>query len=279
MASTRTFGARDAIMMIVYFSILCLPVTIISYYLCKHFYLGTENFEGKTIPYSLGIPIIYSYYVIYLLFPYETAFVSNTALVYVTIVWLTGLLDDKFGSRQPKGFRGHFYLLLAKKEISTGLLKIILTSVGALIVVINHVSLTIGNTLLMLLLLLLTPHVMNLFDTRPLRTIKVSILYLLTLVPMVLIPISIYFLIGILVYLIYLLESRKMAMLGDNGATLIGGILALLTIFYAPIIQQWLTLAVLVSLTILAEKVSFTNIIERYKLLKKLDLIGNFPEK
>ncbi len=130
------------------------------------------------------------------------------------------------------------------------------------------------------LLLSWFPHVMNLFDTRPLRVWKLSLLYaalLLLLGPALSFLEMLY--ITTAFYLVFILDGHKKAMLGDNGATTIGAILAVFTLTQRSEPFQWGVTFVLLFLLILAERISFSRVINQLPVLRWIDQIGVFSKK
>lgn len=235
----------------------------------------TLNYEKEQVPYSLGVFILYTYIAFAFLSPIFTPVFSIISFIYVMGVWATGLLDDLYGEKETKGLKGHVKQFLRKGIISTGLLKLIGTVVFTTILLLYLQPTFWYEWLRYGLILLLTPHVMNLFDTRPLRVWKVSLLYGAFFLPLLeMMPFFIYLFLLSFFFVFYVMEGHKVAMLGDNGATLIGAILGLLTIFHATVLQQWLLLSFLILLTVIAERISFSRWIEKSKFLRVIDQWG-----
>lgn len=235
--------------------------------------LEVENFEGKKVPYSLGIFIFVSYFFFHLLFIERWTY--EPGWFYLFSLWLTGFIDDLYGTKNEKGLRGHFKALFLHGTMSTGILKIVITAIFVGYVLIFSWPLTFAEWLCFGLILMLAPHVMNLFDTRPLRVWKASLLYFIVLLPFLpSFSIQAYIYIAIVFIIFFLFEGYKLAMLGDNGATLIGGIIALWTVKYVPIALQWLFVGNFLILTVMAERISFSEWIEKYRLLKWIDRLG-----
>ncbi|WP_096201181.1 hypothetical protein [Bacillus sp. FJAT-45350] len=234
----------------------------------------TTNFEGKQIPYNLGVIIIVAFFLPGVLF-YSNEILTLQSVIYVTLIWFSGFIDDRYGDKASKGFRGHILVLLHERKISTGIVKIIVTGMASLFFVVLTSAVFNLEAVRILLLLLLLPHIFNLFDTRPLRASKVGLLYVASLLPFLTIvePISfIYFI--VVCSVIFVFEGRKLAMLGDNGATTIGAILAVITIVHGSPLHQWLTITISFFLTLLAEKVSFSKVIARSTFLSRIDRLG-----
>ncbi|KHF39526.1 hypothetical protein [Halalkalibacter okhensis] len=236
--------------------------------------LGVLNYEGKFVPYSLGVVIIYSYSYLFALTPGIESF-SVASFVFVFLIWLLGLVDDVFGKSYPKGLKGHVLYALQRKRITTGLLKAIGTIVVAMIFLWMTPIYSYVSVVMALGLLIGFPHVMNLFDTRPLRVWKGTICFVLVVLLVNPLPSFIYIVMVLTVFYVwYVLEGYRKAMLGDNGATLIGAILAVVAIYHLQVGVQLVVLVVLSFCILIAEKYSFSTIIEQSPLLRMIDQVG-----
>lgn len=254
----------------------CLP--FIAYgcmLLFKRQHWTVTNFEGKETPYSLGGFVLLSYLLNTYFLPDESMEKSVYVFVYIIGLWGIGLIDDVFGDRKPKGIKGHFRNFIKSGKVSTGLLKVIGT-LGLTCFFLTHLSPPTGEAWIRYgIILILLPHVFNLFDTRPLRVWKVSLIFCLIFLPLMnTVPFSmgIYILTFIFVFAVF--EGHRLAMLGDNGSTLVGGIIAVLSIFYLTSFQQWILILVIVFLTLFAEYRSFNQIIDNSRILSIIDRWG-----
>jgi UDP-N-acetylmuramyl pentapeptide phosphotransferase/UDP-N-acetylglucosamine-1-phosphate transferase len=236
--------------------------------------LGVLNYEGRFVPYSLGVVIIYSYSYLFALSPGLES-VSMASFIFVFSIWLLGLVDDVFGKPYPKGLKGHVLYAFQKKRITTGLVKAAGTIVVALLFVWMTPLYTYFATFLSLFLLIGLPHVMNLFDTRPLRVWKGALCFVVLVLLINPLPSFIYIVMLLSVFYVwYVLEGYRKAMLGDNGATVVGAILAVVAINHLPIGLQLFVLVVVSFFIVIAEKYSFSTIIEHSSLLRMIDQIG-----
>jgi UDP-GlcNAc:undecaprenyl-phosphate/decaprenyl-phosphate GlcNAc-1-phosphate transferase len=195
-----------------------------------------------------------------------------------------GAYDDLRGSGDRRGFRGHISALLAG-EVTTGAVKLggigatgLVSSVlaggqcsprGAADVVINAGLVAGGANLL------------NLFDLRPGRAIKVTIgsaalisalagpdaaaATAATAAPL-----------GAAVALLPE-DLGESAMLGDCGANALGAMLGAAAAVTLPRPARLALLAGIAGLTAASEKVSFTKVIERTPALRRLDMLGRRP--
>ncbi len=236
---------------------------------------NTKNFEGNWIPFSLGVVILYGYLVLSVFSPVYSPVFSKMSMAYVIGIWFLGLLDDVLGKPSPKGIKGHLFHFLKQKQLTTGLIKALgtLSFAGMFLYYLKPIS--FGQGIRYGFLLILIPHVMNLVDTRPLRVWKVTVATGAVLFPLLLqMPFSVLLYVVTILYLLFVIEGHKKAMLGDNGATIIGAILALLMVFHLTSFQQWIMILLFAFLTFLAEWFSFSTWIDQQPFLRFLDRIG-----
>ncbi|WP_100404741.1 hypothetical protein [Bacillus solitudinis] len=256
--------------------ILLLPImALLSMYAFRCAQWTTQNYERQQIPYSLGVLVVFAYAVLCAFPPILSPAFSYGAMGYVFGIWLIGFLDDRFGQVYPKGLKGHFYYVFNEKKLTTGILKVVGTILIAILFILYYQPNSVVDGVRCFLLLTWMPHVANLFDTRPLRVWKMSLLFLIVLTLIVGLP-SFLTLIYVLVvfYLLFVLEGHRKAMLGDNGATTIGAIFAVLMFFETTVTFQWIIVFVVFMLMIIAERVSFSALIEKRSILRWFDQIG-----
>lgn len=159
-----------------------------------------------------------------------------------------GLADDLW-SGPDRGFRAH---LRARR--TTGMAKLL----G-----IPAVGLFLTRSLSGALLVGLAANAVNQLDTRPGRALKAYLLGAAALgapkgVAVLLLP----------------YDLREMAMLGDGGANALGGLLGLKSVSRLTGRGRWLTIAALAGLTLLGERRSLGELIERTPGLSDLDAWG-----
>jgi UDP-GlcNAc:undecaprenyl-phosphate GlcNAc-1-phosphate transferase len=190
-----------------------------------------------------------------------------------------GVLDDLAGSGQRRGLKGHLGAL-AHGEVTTGAVKLAGLAVtglaGGLLlggrrsdVVINAGLIAAGANLL------------NLFDLRPGRAVKVATLSAGLIaagsaaggpdrsagLAAVAAPLG--------AGLALLPEDlAERAMLGDAGANALGAMLGAAAATSLPRGGRVGLLAGIVALTVASEKVSFTKVIEAVPALRRLDMLG-----
>ncbi|WP_265523632.1 hypothetical protein [Oerskovia flava] len=193
-----------------------------------------------------------------------------------------GLVDDlaEDASTRTKGLRGHLGAL-AHGELTTGGLKVLgigTTSLLAAAVgtprrggLFGHLSdVALNGTLIAT-----GANLVNLLDLRPGRALKASALMTLPLAAGRTGPVSGAVLGAGLAAAPGDLGERDM--LGDGGANALGALLGTQVALGAPRSVRWLALAGVVGLTLASEKVSFSAVIERTDVLRRLDGWGRRP--
>lgn len=247
-------------------------IMVVSSNLFRKVGLSVGNYRGEDTPYNLGlcafiavISIIYYYFIQ----------VSLMELLYLTVIWLTGFIDDRFGTKYPKGLKGHIGLFVKKGKISTGLLKLVSTVTVAFLVTISISQNSVIEQISILLLLIVTPHVMNLFDTRPLRVWKVMLIHSFIFLPLLFrLSLNMQFTILFLILAFLYFEGTRRGMLGDNGATFLGGALSLLAINQLSVPLQYIFIATYFLIVFITEKISLSKWIDSRPILRKIDRWG-----
>jgi hypothetical protein len=195
-----------------------------------------------------------------------------------------GCYDDLAGSRGRRGFRGHLGAL-ARRELTTGAVKI--AGIGATAAAASLLLRAPGgpagrpgpaargaDLVLDTALIAGGANLLNLFDLRPGRAIKVALAAGLPLAagrgrgaaaPLgaaaVLLP----------------EDLGERAMLGDAGANALGAMLGAAAALALPRPARVAVLAGIAGLTAASEFVSFTQVIERTPPLRWLDMLGRRP--
>jgi UDP-N-acetylmuramyl pentapeptide phosphotransferase/UDP-N-acetylglucosamine-1-phosphate transferase len=189
---------------------------------------------------------------------------------------LLGFVDDVLGSEEDRGFRGHLQAL-AHGRLTTGSLKIIGGAAIALVLVGTGGDLVSGKRLVAdAVLIALAANLGNLLDRAPGRVVKVAVI---AWIPVAIVAgtdavgISLAPVIGAFVGL-FGDDLREHVMLGDTGAYVLGAVLGLATVLEVGRGPRNGVLAALVALTIAAEFVSFSRVIERVPPLRALDQLG-----
>jgi len=189
---------------------------------------------------------------------------------------LVGAYDDLYGSFQAKGFRGHLGALRSG-ELTTGMIKVIgvgLSAAAAATLVQRARHSRIQPTfrvldgLLDTALIAATANLINLLDLRPGRAAKVTILLGVGLVTSGAAP-AVGAAAGSLPT-----DLVGRSMLGDCGANALGAAVATAAAQTLPWQFRLLSLAAVAALNLASERVSFTALIERTPLLRRLDQLG-----
>jgi len=184
-----------------------------------------------------------------------------------------GAYDDLAGSSDRRGFRGHLGAL-RHGEVTTGAVKLGgIGATGILSAVIARGSPT--DIVINAGLIAGSANLLNLFDLRPGRAIKVAVASGALMAghsrswPSSLPPLA--------AALALLPEDLgEQAMLGDAGANAVGAMLGA-SAAGLPRPGRIALLAGIAALTAASEKVSFTKVIERTPALRWLDMLGRRP--
>jgi UDP-N-acetylmuramyl pentapeptide phosphotransferase/UDP-N-acetylglucosamine-1-phosphate transferase len=191
-----------------------------------------------------------------------------------------GAYDDLAGSASSRGFKGHLGAL-ARGEVTSGAVKILgigATGLAAAALAGSPARTRAGRSLDALLngvLVAGSANLMNLFDLRPGRAIKVG---LLAGTPLAAHPAGGAVVAAPLGAAVALLpeDLGERAMLGDAGANALGALLGLAAtrLDRGP---RLAVLAALVGLNAASEFVSFTKVIRETPALNWLDMLGRRP--
>jgi len=200
-----------------------------------------------------------------------------------------GLYDDLAGNGASKGFRGHIGALRAG-ELTTGVVKI--AGIGATGLATALIAgpppdaaradratsgpLAAADPVINAGLVAGAANLLNLFDLRPGRAIKVALLTggLLTASRRGRSTAA-----GPLAAAAALLpeDLNEQSMLGDAGANALGAMLGAAAAMTLPRTARVGVLAAIVGLTAASEKVSFSKVIERTASLHRIDMLGRRP--
>jgi UDP-GlcNAc:undecaprenyl-phosphate/decaprenyl-phosphate GlcNAc-1-phosphate transferase len=188
-----------------------------------------------------------------------------------------GTYDDLAGSGDRRGFGGHLGAL-RHGEVTTGAIK--LGGIGATGII--SAALAGGSPADVVInagLVAGGANLLNLFDLRPGRAIKVAVAsgVLITAGGVVSSPAALAPLPPVAAALALLPEDLgERAMLGDAGANALGAMLGAAATGL-PRSARIALLAGIAGLTAASEKVSFTKVIERTPALRWLDMLGRRP--
>ena len=190
-----------------------------------------------------------------------------------------GSYDDLAGNGASKGFRGHIGAL-RRGELTTGAVKIAGIGASGLAAALiagpsagadgdTSAAMTLADTLINAGLVAGGANLLNLFDLRPGRAIKVALLTGALLAPSrdgraaSAAPLS-------AAAALLPDDLAEHSMLGDAGANALGAMLGAAAATALPRSARLGALAVVVGLTAASEKVSFTKVIERTAPLRRL---------
>jgi UDP-N-acetylmuramyl pentapeptide phosphotransferase/UDP-N-acetylglucosamine-1-phosphate transferase len=204
----------------------------------------------------------------------------NLVLLAVFGFGLLGLVDDIVARGNDRGFRGHLGAVF-RGRITTGLVKLVGGAGVAVVLVADPESVSAGSgsgvrLVLDALLVALAANLGNLFDRAPGRVIKVSLVAYLPLALVVgtsglgvaMAPVM-----GAAVGLL-VPDLRERLMLGDTGANILGAVLGLGIVLGLGSTARTVVLAVVASLNVAAELVSFSDVIDRVPALRAVDRLG-----
>ncbi|NLL47244.1 MAG: hypothetical protein GX249_01550 [Firmicutes bacterium] len=226
-----------------------------------------RNYRGEEIPTALGLAFVLPG-ALMMTARLHLKFSGLFALALLLFA-LFGLIDDVYGELSPKGFRGHF----STPRFSTGVCKALggfaagLALASSLNTSLWQVILNGGNIALL-------ANFMNLLDLRPGRCGKTFIL--LGFIVFLLRPSDLGPLFAMLWavagYLSW--DLRRSVMMGDTGSNALGAVLGLACTISFSLGARIALLLVLVGLNLVAERVSFSDIIESNRFLHYLDQLG-----
>ena len=236
-----------------------------------------KNYNNIEIPVGMGIaliPIIIINISLLIVFSQHTNESLLVFLIGILAMAFVGIIDDLMGNRDDTGFRGHLGNLL-KGRLTTGGLKAITGGMIALFISIfltSDVLLIIINTILIGLM----TNLLNLFDLRPGRALKVYLLLGLILFIMgITIESKLIFVIVLGFCLVYLPQDLKAkSMLGDVGSNTLGMSLGIISVVSLSLPMKLIVVLFLLTIHIIAEKYSLTQIIKKVHILDILDQLG-----
>jgi len=185
-----------------------------------------------------------------------------------------GAYDDLTGATRSKGFRGHL-AALRRGEVTSGIVKI--AGIGGTGLVCSWlVSDDLVEALVGGAVVAASANLLNLFDLRPGRALKVGVVGALSLLPTGAAAAAAAPLGAALTCLPEDLGEK--GMLGDTGANALGATLGVAVVAGTGLAGRGLALAVLAALTLASEKVSFSRVIDATPALRWADQLGRRPQ-
>lgn len=189
------------------------------------------------------------------------------------IMGFTGFLDDMNTDKLNKGLKGHIKMLF-KFKLTTGMLKAI-TGLFLSFYISLSFSDSITALLLNTFLIALFTNFMNLWDLRPGRASKIFLILCFLIFFFVPDPGKFYIGIMFLAALYYLKgDLNADYMLGDAGSNLLGFFIGSNCAIYLNTSAKIIIFISLVLIHIAAEKVSFSKIIKKNRILNYFDMMG-----
>jgi UDP-GlcNAc:undecaprenyl-phosphate/decaprenyl-phosphate GlcNAc-1-phosphate transferase len=242
------------------FTLLLLFAPLITRYICKKAKLEKQNFQGQTIPAVAGITP-------FLVGMTGYAIEGKWPLFLCILAFGTlGFCDDKWGDRSIGGFRGHLGAL-RKGKLTTGAIKLLGGGIAALVCV----YLVDGIRLMLpfdAMLVALAANTINLLDLRPGRALF-AFFCLATPVAFTFPELIISPLLGALREVED--DTQGRAMLGDTGANLLGAAAGLALVVALPAWGRLLVLVLLITLNLVAERISISQKIQATPWLRWID--------
>ncbi|MGO0060904.1 UDP-N-acetylmuramyl pentapeptide phosphotransferase [Brevibacillus fluminis] len=242
-----------------------------------------RNYRGERLPTGGGVllamSVTISMLILYLLTsPWGIDREFSLFLCGSVAMTFWGWQDDRSQETTVKGMRGHFMTLWREQRMTSGFLKA-WGVLGTSLLLSIALSPQGWDVLVNTLVLALFANLINLFDLRPGRAIKVFWLFMIVLfvasgeviAGMIwpwLIPIV------TATLLFYIADARGKVLLGDTGANYLGFILGFYTVTLVDSVVKTALLVLLIGLHLLAERVSFSHIIASIGWLQKLDRLG-----
>lgn len=244
-----------------------------------------QNHRGETLTLLEGPAYTLGSAAAVLIAPGVPARTKAAAVVATLGGGVFGAIDDLRETGKSKGLRGHLGEL-AHGHVTTGGLKVLGIGatglVAALLVpsrrelgdagpLVRGLSRT-SDTLISGAVVAGSANLMNLFDLRPGRAIKVMLLFAPAASKSPLVAVACGAGAGLLPY-----DLAEKAMLGDTGANAAGALLGTAAVSGLDRRGQLAVLAVVGGLTLASEKISFTKVIANTPVLRELDQLGRRP--
>ncbi|MDX6300386.1 MAG: hypothetical protein QOF53_1600 [Nocardioidaceae bacterium] len=198
------------------------------------------------------------------------------AMLVVFSAAAVGGYDDLYGDRHARGLGGHLRAL-RDGRVTTGMVKLV-SMVAAAAVASADRHRTVVDAALGTVLVAGGANLVNLFDLRPGRAAKVSLLAAAGLSRTAVRPARTMAAVGGAAALAALPpDLGERAMLGDCGAGTLGAALGWSAAISGSRARRTALAAVVAGLTLASERVSFSAVIDRQPILRTLDELGRQP--
>ena len=236
------------------------------------------NYKGEMIPVSMGIVFLPMIIINGIILAFFTVDFISLSCLFIFIfgmmaMFFAGIIDDTIGNRDVSGLKGHFKSLF-KGTLTTGGFKALFGGFVGLIISVS-ISKDIIDIVVNTLVIALSTNLMNLFDLRPGRAIKVYLVIMITIfftlsgyiqiLPLLILP-------NVLAYFNFDLKAK--AMMGDTGSNVLGISIGILMVLGYTLKVRIVWLVFLVLIHLLTEKFSLTKIIEKNKVLNFINRLG-----
>lgn len=219
-----------------------------------------SNFRGRPVSLAAGPAAV-------LLLSLAAVVSEPVLLVAVLPAGVAGLYDDIRGDGSARGLAGHLRAVLSGR-LTSGAVKVLVVGLAGLAFGLVWSGLSARGAVAAVLVAG-TANLVNLFDLRPGRALKVVVVgslpllgvtfgRLLLLVALVLLP----------------ADLRERTMLGDAGANAFGAALGGCAATAAPVRVAAGVALVVVALNLVSERVSFSRVIDALPPLRWADRLG-----
>jgi UDP-N-acetylmuramyl pentapeptide phosphotransferase/UDP-N-acetylglucosamine-1-phosphate transferase len=231
-----------------------------------------KNYTGRYVPTGLGLPFVLLTACAWLIAPPSIHGVPSSSPVVILLGFsLLGLVDDLLGTREHRGYKGHFRALMGGK-LTTGGLKAL---GGGLLAVLASFPQAKGlwDGAAGALMVLLAANAINLVDLRPGRAGKAFVLLGIVLTAFRpearwIAPLAA----AVVGYLPW--DLRGEVMMGDTGANPLGAVLGFACWSSLTGPPRIAVIAALLALNAAAERISFSQFIACHPFLDWLDKLG-----
>jgi UDP-N-acetylmuramyl pentapeptide phosphotransferase/UDP-N-acetylglucosamine-1-phosphate transferase len=235
--------------------------------------LDRPNFHGRTVSLAAGLVAVVLLAAGAVLFaPLDEPRVGRAALAAVLAAGGAGVYDDLRGSPAARGLAGHLRALRAGR-VTSGAVKMFVIGLGAVVaaVLLDGVR---PRALADTVLVAGAANLLNLFDLRPGRALKVALVVTLPLVAVRHAAPLAAWAAGTAAGLLPL-DLRERSMLGDGGANALGAVAGVAAA--AAVRPGWAlaaALLIVVGATLASERVSFSRVIDAVPPLRWADRLG-----
>jgi len=250
-------------------TVLGLCCLVAAWWLCRVGNLQRENYRGERIPGALGLGAV--------LFAVVAGRLGLLGYAQLPVIvgggfGFLGLLDDRWGSSQARGLRGHLGEL-RRGQVTTGLLKLV---GGVALGLLVGLLLSGPGPLAVVdgLLIALCANFLNLLDLRPGRALKGWLLLALPAFAAAAACRPLLAGLAVALALYAPLDLGAKGMLGDTGANASGALAGLALALAAPLWAKLVLVLLLVGVHLLAEVRSLGALIEAQPELAWLDRLG-----